>query len=139
MKGRYPKGEGARKAPIAPVWPETPSDLGPAARAEWERVVPMLWNRRVIEDLDVNVLRAYCQTAALVWECDRQLVNEGLVTLSSRGVPTQNPIVRTRTQLIETMRKLSIELGLTPLARGRVQPMPEPDVDDPFEAILGGE
>jgi len=137
MRGNYPKVGGARVAPTGAA-PDPPADLPEAARAEWRQVVPLLWERKITEVLDMNILKAYCQSAAMVWECDRLLQTEGLVNEGPRGALREHPAVKVRSVALEQMRRLSVELGLTPLARGRVKAAEEPPEADPYEELLDG-
>lgn len=115
------------KAVITPVFggpagsnpPEPPSWLTDDARAEWDRVLPILLNeRRTLTTADLSSLVHYCTAVGQVAEAARILKNEGL-TFSGASGPKRHPAVAIRSDGMTQARQIAAELGLTPASRGR--------------------
>lgn len=90
-----------------PLSPEPPDWLDAEARAEWERVIPLLDEIGVLARLDRSSLAAYCS----LWS--KYVEAETLVTDDWRHAVTT---ARLRDQL----RMFIAEFGMSPVARARL-------------------
>lgn len=107
------------------------------ARAEWRRVVPVLDAMGMLAKVDHQVLVDWCTCVARVDQAERQISVEGMTMQGERGMQRHGAAILAqgyRTQ----MRKLMVELGLTPLARDTMRGDPggagaDEDEGSPFD------
>lgn len=117
--------------------PEMPSGLSPAARAEWQRVVPELVELGVIARIDRAALSGYCEAWATWLQANREMQKKGaeLVQATSGG-PAASALLRIRTAAAKEMADFAREFGMTPAARSRVQAPPPKDSANAREATV---
>lgn len=96
----------------APAW------LSEDARAEWDRVMPILEDRRILTDADLGGLENYCIAIGTVREMERHLQTYGHV-IDTDGGMKRNPAVGIQSDAMTRARLLAAELGLTPVSRSR--------------------
>lgn len=106
---------------LAEEKPEPPSHLSGQARAEWDRVYPVLLKNRLITEADMTAFAAYCQAYGRWQEAETQLAKQGPVVLAPSGFPVQNPYLAISNKAVEHMHKFLTEFGMTPSSRSRVQ------------------
>lgn len=119
--------------------PTAPKHLGPEAKKEWKRITPILEELGLISGLDRAALALYCQTAGRLAELETAF--NGMVDLKVAGgvsyadavyacsyalTPSGYAQQSVITQLIkshrEQLNRYLGHFGLSPAARGRVQP-----------------
>lgn len=110
---------------VCPDW------LSDSAREVWNRVVPWLVANGVALAVDLEVVALYCHSQAMLVSCVDAIRRDGLVIEGSHGGLVRHPLAGTMVQMQDQVRRLSAELGLSPLARLRVTPVGQQD-DDPF-------
>ncbi len=111
MRGRKPNRLGAAPSGSVPTPPEW---LDADARAEWDRVTPLL--DAVVHQVDLAALVAYCSTYSL-WASVRQsLTAESVVTDDGK----LNPAARYAESLLKQLRGLLDQLGFTPASRRQI-------------------
>ncbi|MFG1345238.1 phage terminase small subunit P27 family [Xanthobacter autotrophicus DSM 431] len=99
--------------------PAPPEWLDDDARAEWLRVLPILFNeRRTLSVADLAVFANYCIAIGQVAEASRILAKEGLTFTGPSG-PKRHPAGAIRSDGMNQARQMAAELGLTPASRGR--------------------
>ena len=140
MRGRRPKPTRLKgltgnpgKRPLkhqeprpAPEIPECPSELGPVARREWDRLVGELGKLKLVTNLDRAALAAYCGAYALWSEATEAIQKYGTMVKSPSGYPIQSPYVAIANRQAELMMRISAEFGFTPASRSRIAtPRPE--------------
>jgi len=86
--------------------PECPPELGPVARAEWDRLVGELAALRLLTNLDRAALAAYCGAYALWAEA------------------TVQPYLAIANRQAEIMMRIASEFGFTPASRSRIATPP---------------
>lgn len=124
-KGRKPNlfdfSGGADWPPPIENPPPAPEWLPPDAKEEWNRVVPELVRRRMLEDGDFATVENYCIAVGQIRDCQRQLsqLNE-LWVQSDRSAPRAHPAIKVMHDCMTLARQLAGELGLTPVARRRI-------------------
>lgn len=96
----------------APEW------LPGSARAEWDRVMPILVARRILTEADIASLENYCLAIGQVREAQVLISQRGLTVSNSRGTRV-NPALRLQGDAMTRARLLAAELGLTPVSRSR--------------------
>jgi P27 family predicted phage terminase small subunit len=117
-----------------------PSDLDPAAKAVWRRVVGAVGATGVLTTADADGLRIYCESVVRYQHAADLLAASGaLITAGGRGARrgelVKNPlhqIVRDNAILV---RAFARELGLTPAARVGLRSGNEAE-HDPFAEFL---
>jgi P27 family predicted phage terminase small subunit len=132
-KKALPEGEPKPKVEV----PEAPKHLAPEARAEWERLAPMLVRLKLMTRLDRAAFAAYCQAWSRHVECEEVIAKTGLIVMTPNQFPQIAPYVTISKQAVEQMAKFLGEFGLTPAARTRInapQPDPEPDGENAAQA-----
>ena len=107
----------------APAW------LSGHARAEWDRVMPILTERRILTDADLGGLENYCIAIGTVREMERHLQTHGHILDGDAGMK-RNPAVGIQSDAMTRARLLAAELGLTPVSRSRPAIRDEEDDDD---------
>jgi P27 family predicted phage terminase small subunit len=100
--------------------PECPPELGPAARAEWRRLVPELARLNLITQLDRGPLAIYCVAYALWAEAAEFIQKYGTMVKTPKGFPVQSPYVAILNRQAETMMRIASEFGFTPRCRDKL-------------------
>ncbi|MGR3478029.1 MAG: phage terminase small subunit P27 family [Sulfitobacter sp.] len=108
----------------APEW------LTEFARREWDRVMPILTERRILTDADIGGLENYCIAIGTVREMEVHLQEHGHVLQDIEGKMKRNPAVGIQSDAMTRSRLLAAELGLTPVSRSRPAIRDEEDEDD---------
>lgn len=108
----------------APGWFSAP------ARAEWDRVMPILTERRILTDADLGGLENYCIAIGTVREMEAHLQTNGHILTDIEGKMKRNPAVGIQSDAMTRARLLAAELGLTPVSRSRPAIRDEEDDDD---------
>lgn len=111
MRGRKPNRLGAAPSGSVPTPPEW---LDVDARAEWDRVTPLLGE--VVHQVDLAALVAYCSTYSLWASVRRSLTAESVVTDDGK----LNPAARYAESLLKQLRGLLDQLGFTPASRRQI-------------------
>lgn len=115
-------------ASLTPASPEPivaaiPSHLAPPegisdeARAIWITTLSAIAHTGVITTVDLEALRAFCESAALYHKATELLVRSGPLIKGARGDVVRNPAAMVAKQAGEAMRSWARELGLTPASR----------------------
>lgn len=109
-----------RRPPPLPTRP--PTDLEPAAAAEWKRLARELVKRESPATiLDVDALATYCRTLIRWRTAEAQVAALGLVVKNELGHATQNPYLSVAVTAARELGRLGKSLGLTPAARGELR------------------
>lgn len=98
------------------------------ASAEWNRVLPVLKYTAGIGAVDTVVLTDYCVCVARIDQGERSLSRDGVLMQGERGMQ-KNGWTTVLGQYRSQLARYIGELGLSPSARGRIQP-PERGGDD---------
>lgn len=100
--------------------PNQPRHLTAEARAEWDRLAPVLMRLRLLTRLDRAAFSAYCQAWARHVEAEEQLAKASALAFTANGFPIINPWATISKQAVEQMSRFLGEFGLTPAARARM-------------------
>jgi len=150
MRGRRPKPTRVKvltgnpgKRPLnlneprpEPVIPDCPVELGPAGRAEWDRLCNQLGALKLLTSLDRAALAAYCGAYALWAEATEAIQKYGAMVKSPSGYPIQSPYVSIANRQAEIMMRIASEFGFTPASRSRIATpsATEPNLFDRLES-----
>lgn len=102
---------------IAPKW------LSKEARKEWDRVMPVLTERRILTDADLGGLENYCICIGRVRD------TEALIQAET-DAEVMLKLARLQDKAMASARQLAAELGLTPVSRSRPAIREDGDQDD---------
>lgn len=147
--GRRPVREGVKLPPaelVEPDWlqwfPAVRGDkTGQArnrrardvARREWRKVVPVLKHTAGLTAVDGHTLADYCVCVARIDQCERDISIRGLLMQGERGWQ-KNGATTVVAQYRAQLRVYIREFGLSPSARGSIDPPPgDDDGEDPFD------
>lgn len=115
--------------------PEAITDLSPPdwlsedAAREWNRVMPILTERRILTVADLGSLENYCIAIGQVRETERHIQEHGQVIIEMDGKLKRNPSVGIQADAMTRARLLAAELGLTPVSRSRPAIREDDDAD----------
>ena len=115
--------------------PERPGDLDSCLWPVWARVVDAL-PVGVVGASDVELLRQLCEALYVQAQCWRSIVESGVLTEDKAhgGDVRRNPAVMTWRQAADTARQCMALMGMSPVARQRMQD-DGPQVDE-FDQFL---
>lgn len=121
MKGTKPEmrpdADALTEALPAPSW------LSEKAREEWDRVIVVLTERRILTDADLGGLENYCIAIGRTREMEAAIQDEAEVELMLK-------LIRVQDKAMASARQLAAELGLTPVSRSRPAIREDGDGDD---------
>jgi P27 family predicted phage terminase small subunit len=103
-----------------PMVPDCPTELGPVARREWDRLAGELGKLKLLTSLDRAALAAYCGAYALWAEATESIQKYGTMVKSPTGFPIQSPYVSIANRQAEIMMRIASEFGFTPASRSRI-------------------
>jgi len=110
-----------------------PTGLSVTARKEWERVVPLLQEKGLLERVDEAGLHRYCEACARAAAADRFIHKHGVMIRGERGM-VKNPACQIARDASAEMKAWCVEFGMTPSSRGRMV-LPE-DEGDELERLI---
>lgn len=103
------------------VLPRCPAHLNPVARKEWRRLAPVLHSVGVLTIADRTALAVYCQSYSRWVEAEEKLAATPMLLKTPSGYVQQSPWLSVANKQMELMGRYMVELGLTPVARARLE------------------
>jgi P27 family predicted phage terminase small subunit len=100
--------------------PDPPDTLNELGKTEWKRVSPILHEMKLLANLDLVALEAYCVSFVQWRESNAQLSKYGLIIKSPNGYPMQSPYLSISKGALADMARFMAEFGMTPSSRGRL-------------------
>jgi P27 family predicted phage terminase small subunit len=98
-----------------------PPELGPVARAEWDRVLgELLIEGDLMKRVDRGLLQVYCASYADWFEAEVKIQEFELVIKSPNGYPQISPWVTIANMRANVMLAIAKEFGFSPLSRGKL-------------------
>ena len=126
-----------RREPKPTGVPTCPTHLDSVAKREWTRIAKELIAIGLLTSVDRAALAAYCSSYSRWASAEKQIQKFGAVIKSPKsGFPIANPYVGIANTALDLMRKFSVEFGLTPASRSRLQVEPRDGQHDSFEAFM---
>ncbi len=111
--------------------PDCPSHLSEDAKAEWERVSPILANMGVLTLADMGVLAAYCDAWGRWIEASALIKKHGIIIVGRKtGMPYCNPAIGLMHRAKKDLVQFGAELGLTPAGRTKIKVTPRAELPD---------
>jgi P27 family predicted phage terminase small subunit len=119
--GTYRNDLANLNAPVYPVAaPERPAWLSPEAAEEWDRLIPILLEKRVLAEVDLGVAASYCANLGELRLAHETLKTEPRFYEVGTGQRKEHPASKAARDLGNKIRLLASELGLSPAARAKV-------------------
>lgn len=120
---------------------QAPDWLDERALEEWERIVPLLDEVRVLTEPDLAALANYCSTASVAINATIKYQQEGYMKSAAKGStfgPKVHPMIKVAQEARAQCLRFAIEFGLTPAARSRIvgQPKEVLEKTDDAESFL---
>lgn len=116
--------------------PDPPASLGGDAKTEWDRLIPILVEKRLIARVDLAVLAGYCTLFGMVEQGRREIQSPDFrttymkITVDANGdeheEPREHPALKSLRANMQLLRPYLTELGLTPATRAKVSPLEAP-------------
>jgi P27 family predicted phage terminase small subunit len=126
---RRPKTKGLAVVPVPP------GHLTDSARAEWLKLAPLVTEQRTLAPADLRGFEMLCETLATVTQAQTVIATDGLTIGKEGGTVRAHPAVKIMEAARGQATRLLIEYGLTPRARGHVEPASEATPNNPFAEI----
>jgi P27 family predicted phage terminase small subunit len=132
-KPRASRAKASAKATDKAAKPSCPGWLKAEARAEWQRIVPMLARRGVLTRVDSMTIAVYCNAVARYIAAQASIDKDGVTVtvtlLDSNGKATEaqrtNPALKVLESCERTIHKFLREFGGTPRSREQTKPAAE--------------
>jgi len=105
--------------------PEAPEFLSEIGTKEWYKITSQLFNLKMLHEVDLSLILAYCNEMATYIECEMKLKEIGRVDTfkNTNGdiVRTQaKPYVKMKNDSLNNALKLAANFGITPSARANI-------------------
>jgi P27 family predicted phage terminase small subunit len=105
--------------------PEAPEFLSEIGTKEWYKITSQLFNLKMLHEVDLSLILAYCNEMATYIECEIKLKEIGRVDTfkNTNGdiVRTQaKPYVKMKNDALNNALKLAANFGITPSARANI-------------------
>ena len=100
-----------------------PNWLGKIARKEFKFIIDETRNIELLSNLDLHTLSIYCNVYEQHIQMNNLILSDGIMVAankSSEAVITSHPLFIRQNQLVDQMRKMQTELGLSPSARAKI-------------------
>ncbi|MGV0961873.1 MAG: phage terminase small subunit P27 family [Limnohabitans sp.] len=104
------------------VNPDPPDDMPEVAAAEWKRIAPILSKYKLLSDLDLTALEAYCRVYARWLHAEKKLdEKDSYVFRTQTGYETQSAYLNIINMCLKQMQSFMAEFGMTPATRERLK------------------
>lgn len=104
--------------------PDCPDWLDANARAEWERVTPLLAELGLLAEIDATMLSLYCHYYSEFLAAKAMVDKGGLLLSFDRRdgkILVRNPACATMHAAADQCRRIAAEFGFTPAARTKIE------------------
>ncbi len=119
--------------------PGPPAFLDRYAKAEWNRVSPLLHKVGLLTEVDIMPLAAYCANYSMFVQAEKAKRIRGKLVLDFGNYECQIPEIGIASTAMKQMVTFAKEFGMTPSARTSVHIDKPEDTKDPLlEFIRGG-
>ena len=137
LKGTDRKNRSRRSPEPQPgIQKSPPSWLPSWAKVFWRKYAFKLKEFGILTEADRPAFEELCLLYDRIRECHEILQRDGLMVEGARGGQVKHPLVSVMNAAENQFRMLSIEFGLTPAARDRLDLPEVPDEDmDPMKRL----
>lgn len=120
--------------PASITLPQPPNYLEKDAKEEWFRVTAELAALKILTNVDISLLAAFCQEVALYRKAIKKMRGKEVIT-AMNGTMMPNPWVGIAHKALDAANKLSAKYGFTPADRTRIGTPPAKE-EDPFDQFM---
>lgn len=117
-----------------------PRELSKEAKKEWKRLVKLYreLDVNILNDLDIGLLCAYCESRAIFIEAQKQWQTGELYYTDKKGERRENPWIKIMDREGQNIAKYGEQLALSPVGRARMGTAKvKKDLEaDPMSALL---
>ena len=99
--------------------PKAPDSLPADIIPEWNIIAAEMVQRQILTASMTGILETYLHALWTVRECQKAMAEHGLMVKTAHGMLKPNPASGIMAKAMETVARLSAELGLTPAARSK--------------------
>lgn len=114
--------------------PRRPKGLDHIARAEWDRMAPILHKLGTLTKIDHAVFESYCRYYS-DWKRYQKLAEKAPVVMTKWGQPIRNPYINLAQDAFKNYKACATELGLTPSSRSRIK-AEIPELEDELDNFM---
>jgi len=133
------------KAPVSlaadgPVNTQAPRSLTRGAKAEWQRIVPVLDQAKLISEADRTSLSLYCTAVDRAQRAEKQIERDGMTLVNpTTGAIHAHPLLSVAKEARAQALRYGCEFGLTPASRSKMNAPAAPTKPDadPLGDFLG--
>lgn len=116
---------------------EAPDHLNPSEREQFDFITRELIFMGTLEEVDMNLIFAYCIEAASYFNTTAYLKKVGHTFMTPTGVIVNRPEVTNARNNLANMITIGAKLGLSPVDRLKLSSaQKEPKPNDPFNGLL---
>ncbi len=128
MQGTVEKSrliENEMEVDLCTTIPPAPKLLSKVGKKEWQKVTTQLHNLKMLHEVDLRLIEAYCNEISIYIECEMELRENGRIDnfTNSNGdlIRSQaKPFVKMKNDALNNSLKLATQFGLTPVARASI-------------------
>lgn len=99
--------------------PKVPDSIPSVCVPEWNAIASDMVQRQILTASMMGVLETYIVALWTVRECQKAIAEHGLLVATAHQMMKPNPASGIMAKSMETVARLSAELGLTPAARSK--------------------
>tara|TARA_R100001163_G_C5054844_1_gene191344 strand:- start:730 stop:1206 length:477 start_codon:yes stop_codon:yes gene_type:complete len=105
--------------------PEAPEWLSEIGKSEWSKVCTELFNKKMLHQIDLRLLEAYCNAISLHIETEKMLRDKGRIQVFKNSDGTLKhmqaiPYQKIANDALDRALKLATQFGFTPTARSSI-------------------
>lgn len=112
-----------------------PDFLSPMAKIHWRKTFKLLSDCRVLTKNDLDVLEIYCESYATWKEATIKLRANGLLDISRTGSMQPSGYVTIVNVAYNQLKGMIVQLGLSPSARARLEPIAADEGEDDWASL----
>lgn len=119
---------------------DAPDWLDDLARAEWQRLLPLITGSVPVSKLDLPLFASYCQAYSDAQHAQADIRKNGQTFTTDNGMVRMNPSVKLKLDATNQMMRLADALGLSVYSCVRMQIKGDGSgKEDPFLKLVNGE
>jgi P27 family predicted phage terminase small subunit len=99
--------------------PKPPAEIPTGMADEWQTIAADMVKREILTAAMAGILSTYVIALWTARECQRAIAEHGPMVKSAHGMFKPNPANGMMAKAMDTVARLSAELGLTPAARSK--------------------
>ena len=119
------KLENEMQVSLVNVVPPAPQWLSEIGKEEWEKVCLVLFNKKMLHNIDLRLIEAYCNAISLHIETEQMLRDKGRIQIYKNSDGTLKhmqavPYQKIANDALDRAIKIATQFGFTPTARSSI-------------------